>query len=251
MMRCLHRQLGFGILAALLAGVAQAQDCYVINANGDRVRGRAITVTDAQRGDLLLQVDDRVKMPFRRGRYRFAYVPKPREVEIFEKALAAGKYDGIIKNAAAVFAKYKFIGWGDYIAYMEGMSHLKNTPADPEAALTAFRRGLPFAAKYKDELTRGFILGLLDTGRKDEATELLDKLIVSAKGEDAAFAFNARGRILEDQGKKKEAVLEYLKTLLLFEPGTANEFREEARAKAVALLKSMNDGRYQRFESMK
>ena len=55
----------------------------------------------------------------------------------------------------------------------------------------------------------------------------------------------------KEEGKKKEAVLEYLKTLLLFKPGTATEFRDEARTKAVALLKSMNDGRYQRFETMK
>jgi hypothetical protein len=56
---------------------------------------------------------------------------------------------------------------------------------------------------------------------------------------------------LEDGGKNKEAVLEYLKVLLFFEEGAAvRELREDARGRAIALLKKMNDGRWKQVEGI-
>ena len=74
--------------------------------------------------------------------------------------------------------------------------------------------------------------------------------IMDADNDTAAFAFNVRGQILNGQGKKKEAVLEYLKTLVLFKPGIAPRERQNARQQVVALLKEMNDARWQFFEKV-
>lgn len=156
----------------------------------------------------------------------------------------------MIRVAGAVFDKYKFVGWGDHVAYLEGMAYLKQETPDAAKALEAFQKGREFAGLYGDELMRGFILGLLESGKRDQAAELLDRLVTSAAEEDAAFAFNTRGRILVEEGKRREAVLEYLKTLLLFEPGEAGDLRAEARQQVVSLLKDMNDARYKRFENM-
>jgi len=68
----------------------------------------------------------------------------------------------------------------------------------------------------------------------------------------AAFAFNLRGQIREAQGQKKEAVLEYLKTVLLFEgKGKIRRDREMARLKAIALMKELNDPRAAKIEALK
>jgi hypothetical protein len=76
-------------------------------------------------------------------------------------------------------------------------------------------------------------------------------MMTSSRKSDAAFAFLSRGRILADGGKNKDAVLEYMKVLLFFEDGSAvREIREDARTRAIALLKTMNDGRWKQIEGI-
>lgn len=96
----------------------------------------------------------------------------------------------------------------------------------------------------------GLTQAYLALGNDKEARELLTKLKASDAKETVAFAFIASGQLLERENKKKEAVLEYLKTVLLFEPGTVPRERQEAKARAVALLKGIGDERWQLIESM-
>ncbi len=62
-------------------------------------------LTAKPNGDLLLQGDQagKVKLPFKKGEYRYGYVRKPRGVELLEKAFQAGKYDVVLKAAPGVF----------------------------------------------------------------------------------------------------------------------------------------------------
>jgi len=226
---------------------APQKNCYVIKSTGERVRGIALEVTSDD-GDLLLNVDGKVKFPFKRGTYRAAHVPQPKEVQTLEKAFEAAKYDGVLKFADRVFDMYKFLGWGDYVAYLEGMSYLKQKKL-PQAR-DAFQKGSRFPGKHRDELMRGMVLVLLEMKETDKVQPALAKMVTSSSKEDAAFAFNARGRIMEDEGQKKEAVLEYLKTLLLFDSDEVEDLRNQARTRVVALLKEMNDARWKDFENM-
>jgi tetratricopeptide (TPR) repeat protein len=236
-----------GLLTVLTAHAQDKKDCYVIKTTGERIRGVEISVTSDD-GDLLLNVDGKVKFPFKRGSYRFAYVPEPREVETLRKAYEGGQYDGVVKYADRVFEMYKFVGWGDYVAYLEGMSYLQQKKLDE--AKEAFQKGSRFPGKHTDELMRGMVLTMLELNETDKVKPALARMITSSSKDDVAFAFNARGRILEKEGKKKEAVLEYLKTLLLFDSGSVEESRDEARTRVVALLKDMNDARWKDFEKM-
>lgn len=253
---CKGRSWASRMMAVLLltAGVwanraAAQKTCYVIDKRGEKHEGTALKVTSTA-GDLELNVDGRVRLPFKAGTYRFAFVPKPDEVDNLEKAFEGGRHDAVVKVAGSMFDKVKFLGWGDWVAYLEGMSLIET--GKPQEALQAFAKGVPFQAFHREKLARGTVLALLEMDAADRARPLLEKMIASPKEDDAVFAFNARARLLEKEGKRREAVLEYLKVLLFFEDGAAvGELRDQARERAVALMKEMNDGRWRRIQDIR
>lgn len=243
------------ILAALACGMlfadralGQKRGCYVVNRTGSKVSGVALAA--APDGTLTLEMEPGgPKQTFKPGSYRFAYVPKPKLVGELEKAYDAKKYDLVAQHGPGIFGKYKYLGWGDYVAYLEGMALLDSGKA--ERALDKFELGRKTPGKRGAEVAKGRIMALVSLKRDDEATGELEKLAQADDEDIAAFAFNTRGQILGRQGKKKDAVLQYLKTLLLFEPGDAAKERDEAREQVVALLKEMNDPRAKDFEQFK
>ena len=81
---------------------AQKQDCYVITAAGQRQKAMAITA-DAQ-GNLTVNIDGKIKAPFKAGAYKIAVIPKPKEVAELEKLANEEKYEELITAAPAVFA---------------------------------------------------------------------------------------------------------------------------------------------------
>ncbi len=239
--------LAAGSLAAAPAP-ARPQPCYVIDARGQKQEGVSLRVTSAD-GDLELSVDGRVRLPFKAGSYRAAFIPKPEEVAALEKAYEQGRHAEVTRQAGALFGKYRFVGWGGRIAWLEGMSLLQT--GQPENALRAFARGQQAPGEAAPDLTRGMVSALLELKDTARAEPLLAALIASPRNADAAFAFLCRGRILADAGKPKEAVLEYLKVLLFFEDSPAvGDLRAEARRRAVALLKANNDGRWKQIEAI-
>lgn len=237
-----------GLLAACALAAAPAPPCYVIDARGQKIEGIELKVTSAG-GDIELNVDGRVRLPFKAGSYKSAGIPRPDEVAALQKAFDEGQHAEVIKGAGALFDKYRYLGWGGAVAYLEGMSLLKT--GKPQEALRAFEKGKPCAGEAEDDLTRGVVNALLELKDTAKAQPILAALVASSRKADAAFAFLARGRMLEDAGKSKEAVLEYLKVLLFFEDSAAlKETREEARTRAIALLKKLNDGRWKQVESI-
>jgi len=239
-----------GLLAACTwAAAAPAKSCYVIDARGQKHEGIELKTTSAS-GDIELNVDGRVRLPFKAGSYKAAVIPKPDEVAALEKALEEGRSADVAKNAGPLFERYKYLGWGGAVAYVEGMSLLKG--GKPQDALRAFARGKQFEGEAADDLTRGIVNALLEMKDTARVQPMLAAMVTSSRKPDAAFAFVSRGRMLEDAGKNKEAVLEYLKTLLFFdESSSVSEIRQDARARAIALLKKMNDGRWKQVEAIK
>jgi predicted negative regulator of RcsB-dependent stress response len=248
----MNKRTGWLLTAAVLglgAITASGQDCYVVRRDGNKVPAVAITVASAD-GDLLLQTDKagKVKMPVKRAQYKYAMIPKPREVAALEQAFDNGKFDDVLANSAAIFEKYKFLGWGDRIAFLEGMVRIERKQF--AQAKDILEKGMRVVALQETELIKAMVLALVGLNQTAEAKAMVDRMMKSAEDNMAAFAFNARGRLYAAEGKKKEAVLDYLKTLLLFQAGTADGERQEAKRQVVALLKEMGDARWQEIEKM-
>ncbi len=233
------------ILATAYAGAVWAQGAYVIDGQGNRIQGQDIIVK--QNGDLELKIGNATR-GFRSGSYKYAFVPKPNDVVLLEKALEQERFDVIVQQAPRIFENFKFVGWGGRIAYLEGSAYLEQK--NYQKALDVFQNGERYAGPQMDQIMRGKVRAYLALDRAKDATPLLETLRKAEAPEIAAFAFNASGQLLEKQGKNKEAVLQYLKAVLLFEPAVGGYERKQAKQNVVALLKQMGDERHKTFQSM-
>lgn len=239
-----------GLLAAITS-VAAPKKPLVVLSNGERRTAKSIVAVP---GGGLKIIDSKGKpVALKAGRYKEAYVPEPTQVAALEKALEKKQYDSVIKFAPLASQKFGVLGWGDKLAYLEGTAYLAKK--QPEKAAEAFTKGKAFKGTYftyGDELARGRVLAMLALGKLDSVRADLDTMVRSRRKSDAAMALNARGQILAKEGKSKEAVLEYLKTLLLFDSGNKGvaPFREEARKQVVALMRKMGDPKWRMFVDM-
>ena len=102
----------------------------------------------------------------------------------------------------------------------------------------------------RDDVIETEIKCLIKAQKYDKTEELLKNLMMSKDDTIAAKAFNMRGEALLAQGQKKQAVLEYLKTLLLFDKKKAQAERAYAKKQAVAIMKELKDPRVSKIEAM-
>lgn len=235
------------LAAGLCSWCAVAQQCYVVDARGNKIPGTRLTAD--KDGNLSLQIEAGGPVTnFRVGNYQSAMSPKTKEIQALEQLYADGKLDNVTATADKLYPQYQYLGWGGTISYYAGMALLDKGNAS--AALLLFDRGLGLKDVGTEVLTKGKIQALLALQKTAEAQALLDKLTVSNEPGIAIFTFNTRGKLLAAEGKKKEAVLQYMKTMLLFKPGTYPKERDEARKAVAALLRSMGDSRADELEKL-
>lgn len=247
----IHRLTAVVLLLVFVMGAVSASakgKCAVKPLSGATVYGEELVADDD--GNLTLTIRKGVSRTFKRGQYRAAAIPKPKYVSLLEQKGKEKEYDDVIKAAPTLFAKYKYLGWGGRIAAIHSQALLAQKKVDDAYAVIA--KAWKFRTKEdEDELMRGRITCLVEKGQYDEAAPVLDKMMAKMSRSDAAYAFNLRGRILAEQGKTKEAVLEYLKTLLFIPPDSNTVERNEARKQAVALLRKLKDVRADDILKMK
>jgi len=247
----MQRQLRFllmfmGAMILSLSAWAQKKDCYVIDPRDTQVVGESLTAD--RDGNLTLVMGGGQSVTYKKGQYKSAHIPKPKEVVTLEQAMEQKKTDYVLKEAPAIFAKYQYLGWGGHTAALEGQAQLEKS--NYQAALQCFDRSLGMKDQEPAEALTGKVMALIGLKRNPEALALVEKLVAAADDKTAPYAFNARGQLLASEGKKREAVLEYLKTLLLFKPEEAVAERAAARKAVVALLKEMGDPRAAEFEKI-
>ena len=236
------------VLIAFAALSTYAQKCYIVKADGSQQKAIDIKVKNAN-GDLnVLVKQGQQPIPFSKNMYRYAVVPKPQQVEQLGNALLANKYDDVLAAAKQLFEAYKFLGWGDYIACCQAQAYLGKNNLDEANKALALAKRTP--GPNKDDLIATEIKCLIKAGKYDKTDELLKNLMMSKDDTTAAIAFNMRGEAYLAQGQKKQAVLEYLKTLLLFDKKKAQAERAYAKKQAVAIMKELKDPRVSKIEAM-
>lgn len=235
------------VLLVLIAAqvMAQGPSAFVVAPNGDRIQGSDISADPD--GNIKLKIGAATRT-FKKDTYRDAYIPKPRAVEMLEQAFIEERYDVVKKQAADQFEAYKYLGWAGKIAYLEASAYLAEGKS--KEALQIIANAERYARPDNEDLLKGKINALIAADQDQPARLLLVKLKAAASRETAAFAFNTSGTLLLKEGKKEDAVLEFLKTMLLFEPGKVPVQRQEAKRQVVAILKEMGDRRWQDFEKM-
>ena len=222
----------------LLFGTVQAAP-FVINSAGARIEGAVIQ--SSPDGTILLTTLTGQTLTFRPGTYRQAFADKPKEMVQVEAMAKRGDLAGASAILHHVKEQYAFLGWDLRAAQMLARVELaqKNFPAalvEYEALFAA----QPQLKKIPAERAN-YMQALLGAGRIKETALLIDEDIASGSREAAARAQIVRGDMKAATGQYEEALLDYLRTSLLFTEQTA--VLPEATYKTAVALKQLNDPR--------
>jgi tetratricopeptide (TPR) repeat protein len=230
----------FVLLRMLLcvAGIAQAAP-FVMNSAGTRIDGAAIQ--SAADGTVLLTTQTGQTLTFKSGTYRQAFADKPKEMFQVEAMAKNREFPGAAALLRKVKEQYRFLGWDLRASQMLARVELaqKNFPA-AAAEYEALFAAQPQLKKIPAERAN-YMQALLGAGRIKETAALIDEDIASGSREAAARAQVVRGDMKAASGQYEEALLDYLRTALLFKEQTA--VLPEATYKTAVALKKMNDPR--------
>jgi len=184
--------------------------------------------------------------------YRYARVPKPRSVSKAYSKLKSKKYAEAIKAFKKAYKQYRYLGWNVYCIYYTAKAYDKlgkKTEAIAEInKITAPPQDKTKLSRYMEAKKLLAELYIAES-KFDKAYLVLKELGKAPSPAIAAFANNKQGDILAKQGKQKDAVLMYLRTVLLFDKTNKKE-RPEALIKTIKLLKTRKDNKYIDFEKI-
>jgi len=224
-------------------------DYYVVLKNKQKIYGSALEANE--KGDITLTLSGgRGQRKFRKTEIRRAYVPKPKLIKEADRLLKSREFDAALSRIDDAYSKFRHLGWGGRIGYVRGKCYLaRNQPKEAEKSL---RDGLRYRNDKLTEirLSKEMVTLLLKDNRVPDAKKIVDQLRVKdAKSKSAILIYNMRGEVLAANGQKKEAILSYMKIILLFPKAEwSGTPRKEAYRQVVSLLRELNDNRAVEFE---
>lgn len=225
-------------VVCMFSFVAQAAP-FVINSAGNQVNGSAIQ--SAADGTILLTTLNGQTLTFRPGSYRQAFADKPKEMFQVEAMVKEKNLIAVVEILRRVKEDYKFLGWDQRASLMLArvylpMKQFKDSAREYEE-LFAVQPDLMKNPKDR----ANYMQALLGAGRIADVSKMIDEDIASGSREAAARAQIVRGDMKAASGQVEEALLDYLRTALLFKNQTA--VLPEATYKTAVALKTLNDPR--------
>jgi TolA-binding protein len=216
--------------------------CYVITSQGQRIEGTEIRAKST--GEIVLRTAAGTQSFFP-GQYTKAVADKPPEIDQAARLVESKQYDEAIKQLEDVAVKYKFLEWDSQALALLPAVYAKK--GDAAGAIGAYEKLFSASPKTKDEpeVQWDYRQALLDGKQYDKLEPVLTDVIANGSRSDAAHAQIMRGDIKSAQGQMEGAVLDYLRTVVLF----ANEksSQPEAMFKAAEALKALRDPRAGEF----
>ena len=227
-------------LLVAISATAQATKPYVVLKNGRRVEGTAIKSIS---GIISITVNGQVQQ-LKPGEYLEAGGgPKPASLQQAESAMKAKNYD----EAAKLFqqAEKEARGLDHGTTASIGYADALLGKGDAAGAVAAYNKLIGGNAELKKNPAVAWGRRRAMLANKDFGALARDLDAVAANGTraDAAKAQNMRGDIAVAQNNAQDAVLEYLRTVLLFTDCNDQQILGEACFKAAEALASMRDAR--------
>jgi tetratricopeptide (TPR) repeat protein len=222
----------------LTVSVVAAQAQYVILNDGTRMEGTSIRVRS--NGDVTLSRPGG-DVTYTRGQYREAWGPRPAEMDQARQLLEARQFDQAIPLLEDVLTNSRNLGWDQEALMMIGRAQAGK--GDYSAAISSFERLFrENPSRREHPATRwAYFNSLLGAEQYERLEPLLDDLIAKGDRAEAARAQIMRGDIKKQRGLTEEALLDYLRTVILFD--AVRDVQPEALFKAGEALDEMRDPR--------
>ena len=186
-------------------------------------------------------------------KYIYARIPMPKEIVRASRKLKAKKYANAVSEFNKAYKKYQFLGWDVFCLYYEAYALKKLGKIKKAITKLKILNVAPIDKKKNANYCRAKKLLAtiyLDASKIDEA----EKVLTSIRDTDdpAIFLFvnNSRGDIFTKKGKNKDAVLMYLRTIMLSTKDNNKKERPEALVKIIKILKTEKNNRFRDFEKI-
>ena len=227
-------------LAALItvgiAGTLHAQ--VVILPNGNRIEGTDIR---AQRNGDVILTTAAGQRTFARGQYAKAIAARPADFDQARTMAQQGRHADAIALLEKVATDFRFLDWDNQA--LAAIAQIQSQRNNHKEAVDVYERLIRQSPELRDDSTiqwayRG---ALLSAQMFDKLSPALEQAITRGSRNDAARAQIMRGDIRLSQGQVEAAVMDYLRSAILFESETA--VQPEALFKAAQGLERLRDPR--------
>lgn len=234
------KMMAMAVAAAMLTAAATTAAPYVVMPNGQRVMGTAIRMTAT--GEVSLTTQQGIQK-FPKGAYVKAVADEPAEYKQATAALAAGKYDVAEKLSKDIAEKLRGLSWD--IEALKVLGKAQIGKGDADAAVQTFEKLFAQSADAKKDgaLQWEYRKALLAAKQYSRLAGQLDQVAANGSRADAARAQTMRGDIQLAQNNVEGAVLDYLRTAILFADVKDADVLGEACFKAAQTLEQLRDPR--------
>lgn len=229
-------------LAALAGGVLSASAAYVTRLDGTRQDGIDIRITPD--GNVLLTTAPGQQTTFAPGQYQQAVADKPAEYDQAVQLYGNRKYDEVIALLGPVTSRLRGLFWDAYAGALSIQAQIAKGDATG-AVVAADRLAAANPALATNPVTQDALWQALIAAKQFDRLEgLLAKELGGDVRSAAARAQLARGDLRQAQNRFEEAVMDYLRTALLYnDVKDESEIQAEALFKAAATLQRIKDAR--------
>ncbi len=181
------------------------------------------------------------QMTFPRARVDRVEVAKPPEFDAAARLVADGQVDQAIPMLDKIVTDCEMMQWDTKARDLLGQAYIRKKEFGK--AVTAyeelFKSGVPLEKPL--EVRKRFWEALTGAQRYDSLQTELDKVIGTGSREEAASAQVARGNMNKAKGNAFDALMDYLRTVVLYEQ--VKEVQPEALFKAAQCMDELRDAR--------
>lgn len=241
MTRTMTRLLGCAA-AVWLAGAAShsalAQNPFVLLPNGTRVEGTDIR---SRADGTIILTTPQGQRTFERGQYTRAEAARPADFDRARQLAQQRNFDEALRLLDGVANSFRFLHWDNQARILS--AQILANRGDHAGAAAMYERLFQAAPEQRreDAVLWGYLTALSEAKAYDKLNPQLEELISKGTRAQAARAQVLRGDVKIAQGQVEAAVMDYLRSALLFE--TERAVLPEALFKAAEGLERLRDPR--------
>ena len=231
----------FWVVALLLGAAwmpALAQNPFVILPNGARVDGTAIR---SRADGTIILTTAQGEITYARGQYQRAEAVRPADFDRARQLAQQGKHDDALRLLDQVATSFRFLHWDTQSRVLS--AQILASKGDHTGAVTAYERLFQASPELRRESTIlwGYLNAMVEAKQFDKLSPMLEEIISRGSRTDVARAQVVRGDLKMAQGQVEGAVMDYLRSVLLYE--SERSVLPEALVKAAEGLERLRDPR--------
>ncbi len=228
------------VAAALLVVAAGSRADQLVLKNTTVMEAKSIRFKASTQEYIVTTVEGTI-VPVPAKSVDHAVVPRPPTLDPAIAAVNSGKFDAAIAPLEQLVTEYQGLEWDNVARDVLGMAYLGKK--DFKKAVALYKEILDNMPIERISLSvrRHYWEALKGAELYTQLKKDLDEVIAKGPRDTAAMAQLLRGDMYLAQGQKNEALLDYLRTVILYEKETT--ILPEALYKAAGLLEELRDPR--------